>query len=114
MAHQPNAPFLSDAHSDKTQSVGGNCVIPPQSQRNRWRHRVRHCRKLSFGLTDSGIDLGIDVAVEHRQANPDNDMRVGKVVPTLMMGHGHPPVQALAEPTHWVLTLFNTRLWYPC
>ncbi len=25
-------------------------------------------------------------------------MHVGKVVPTLMMGHGHPPAQVLAEP----------------
>ncbi len=28
----------------------------------------------------------------------DDDMRVGKVTPTLMMGHGRPLVQVLAEP----------------
>ncbi len=28
----------------------------------------------------------------------DDNMRIGKVTPTLTMGHGRPPAQALAEP----------------
>ncbi len=45
---------------------------------------------------DSGIDL--DVTLGHRMStSTDNDMHVGKVTPTLMMGHGRPPAQALAE-----------------
>ncbi len=32
------------------------------------------------------------------QTSTDDNMRIGKVTPTFTMGHGHPPVQALAEP----------------
>ncbi len=45
---------------------------------------------------DSGIDL--DATLEHQTStSTDDDMRVGKVMPTLTMGHGHPLAQALAE-----------------
>ncbi len=32
------------------------------------------------------------------RTSTDDDMRIGKVTPTLMMGHGRLPAQALAEP----------------
>ncbi len=41
--------------------------------------------------------MTLDVTLGLRTST-DDDMRVGKVTPTLMMGHGHPPVQVLAEP----------------
>ncbi len=46
---------------------------------------------------DSGIDMNLDVTLGLQQFKDDN-MRMGKVTPTLTMGHGCPPVQALAEP----------------
>ncbi len=52
---------------------------------------------MSLGSGDSGIDLDLDVTLGLWQCDND-DMRVGKVMPTLTMGHGCPPVQALAEP----------------
>ncbi len=58
-ASQPDAPKSADAHSDMTRLAGGNAVVL-QSWRNRWWHRVRHCRKLSLGSVDSGIDLDLD------------------------------------------------------
>ncbi len=94
-ASQPNAP--THLHSDMTQSAGGD-VIVLQSRCNRRRCRVRCCRKLSLGSIDSGIDLELDVQPELRQNETDGDMHVGKVVPTLTMGHGHSPAQVLAEP----------------
>ena len=46
---------------------------------------------------DSGIDL--DVTSGHRTStSTDDDMQVGRVPPTLTLGHGRPPVQVLAEP----------------
>ncbi len=46
---------------------------------------------------DSGIDL--DVTSGHwTSTSTDDDMRVGRVLPTLTLGHGRPPAQALAEP----------------
>ena len=57
----------------------------------------RRTRKLSLGSVDSGIDL--DVTSGHRTStSTDDDMRVGRVPPTLSLGHGRPPAQALAEP----------------
>ncbi len=96
-ACQLNAPIPSDVHSNKTQSAGSDCAAP-QSQRNCRRCCIRCCRKLSLGSTDLRIDLGIDAAADNRQANPDDIMCVGKVVPTLTMGHGCPLAQALVEP----------------
>ena len=96
-ASQLDAPNPPNVHSDKTRLVGGNCTIS-QSQRNHRQRCIRHCRKLSLGSTDSGIDLEIDVAGGNWQLNTDDAMRVGKVVPMLTMGHGCPPAQALAEP----------------
>ena len=46
---------------------------------------------------DSGIDMTLDATLG-LQTSTDDNMRVGKVMPTLTMGHGHPPAQALAEP----------------
>ena len=45
---------------------------------------------------DSGIDMTLDATLGLRTST-DDDMRMGKVMPTLMMGHGRPPAQALAE-----------------
>ncbi len=44
---------------------------------------------------DSGIDMDATLGLRE---DASNDMRVGKVPPTLTMGHGRPPAQALAEP----------------
>ncbi len=46
---------------------------------------------------DSGIDMNLDATLGLRMST-DNDMRMGKVTPTLTMGHGRPLAQALAEP----------------
>ncbi len=96
-ASQQSAASTTDAHPSASRSSCSN-QIAAQSWRNcQWR-RVRCCRKLSLGSVDSSIDL--DVTLEHRTStSTDNDMRVGKVAPTLTMGHGHLPAQALAEPT---------------
>ncbi len=46
---------------------------------------------------DSGIDL--DATSGHQTStSTDDDMRVGRVPPTLTLGHGHLLAQALAEP----------------
>ncbi len=45
---------------------------------------------------DSGIDMNLDVTLGLQHSTDDN-MHMGKVTPTLMMGHGHPPAQALVE-----------------
>ncbi len=95
-ASQPDALKSANSHPDTTWLVGNN-MVAPQSRRNHWRRRVRCCRKLSLGSGDSGIDLDLDVTLGLWQCDND-DMRVGKVMPTLTMGHGCPPVQALAEP----------------
>ncbi len=95
-ASQPSTLELTFPHPDATRSMSSN-VVATQSQRNHQRCRVRCCRKLSLGSVDSGIDMTLDVTIGLRTST-DDDMRVGKVMPTLMMGHGHLPVQALAEP----------------
>ncbi len=97
-ASQMDAPTPSNAHSNETWSAGSGCAIPQQSRCNCQRHRIRCCWKLSLGSTDLGIALGTDMATDNRQANLADNMRVGKVVPTLTMGHGRPLAQALAEP----------------
>ncbi len=95
-ASQPSAPELTFPHPDATRSTS-NDAVAMQSQRNRWRCRVRRCRKLSLGSADSGIDMTLDATIGLRTST-DDDMHIGKVTPTLTMGHGHLPVQALAEP----------------
>ena len=47
---------------------------------------------------DSGIELDVTVGLRDDANITNNDMRVGKVTPTLTMGHGQLPAQALAEP----------------
>ncbi len=47
---------------------------------------------------DSGIDLELDAETGLWQLDSDDNMCVGKVVLTLMMGHGCPLAQALTEP----------------
>ncbi len=47
------------------------------------------------------MDLGIDMTLDATLGlwtSTDDDMHVGKVTPTLTMGHGHLPAQVLAEP----------------
>ncbi len=79
-----------------TQSAGGDTVVP-QSWHNRQWCCVRCCWKLSLGSIDSGIDLELDVTSGLRQCE-DDDMHMGKVTPTLTMGHRRPLAQALVEP----------------
>ncbi len=97
-ASQPYAAEPAHTHSSATQS-SCNLVVAPQSQRNRRRRRVWRCWKLSHGSVDSGIELDTTTGrQDDANADADQNMRVGKVTPTLTMGHGHPPAQALAEP----------------
>ncbi len=95
-AGQPSTPELTIPHPDATQLMSNNTVAA-QSQHNHQRRRVRCCQKLSLGSVDSGIDVTLDVTLG-LQTSTDDDMHMGKVPPTLTMGHGHPPVQVLAEP----------------
>ena len=96
-ASQLDAAESAHTHSGATRSPC-NLTVAPQSWRNcRW-HRVRHCRKLSLGSVDSGIELDVTVGLRDDANITNNDMRVGKVTPTLTMGHGQLPAQALAEP----------------
>ena len=94
-ASQPSAASTTDAHPGASRLPCTN-QIAVQSRRNRRRHRVRRCRKLSLGSVDSSIDL--DATSGHRTStSTDDDMQVGRVLPTLTLGHGCPPAQALAE-----------------
>ncbi len=95
-AGQPSAPESTITHPNATWSMS-NDAVATQSQRNRWRHRVRRCRKLSLGSVDSRIDMTLDATLG-LWTSTDDDMRVGKVMPTLTMGHGRPLAQALVEP----------------
>ncbi len=95
-ASQPSTPESTILHPNATRSTS-NDAVAAQSRRNRRQRRVRCCRKLSLGSADSGIDMTLDATLGLRTSTDDN-MRVGKVTPTLMMGHGCPPAQALAEP----------------
>ncbi len=95
-ASQPSTPESTFLHPDASQSMS-NDTVAMQSRRNCWWHRVRRCQKLSLGSADSGIDMTLDVTTGLRTSTDDN-MRIGKVMPTLTMGHGHPLVQVLAEP----------------
>ncbi len=95
MASQLSTARTMDAHPGASRSPCAD-QIAAQSRRNHQRRRVRRCRKLSLGSADSGIDL--DVTSGHRTStSTDNDMQVGRVPLTLTLGHGRPPVQALAE-----------------
>ena len=95
-ASQSSAASTMDAHPGVSRSPCAN-QIAAQSRRNRRRRRVRCCRKLSLGSVDSGIDL--DATLGHRTStSTDDNMRVGRVPPTLTLGHGRLPAQALAEP----------------
>ncbi len=93
-ASQPCATSSAHAHSGASRLP---CYIEAtaQSQRNHRRRRVQCCRKLSLGSVDSSIEMDATLGL---QEGDSNDMRVGRVLPTLTMGHGRPPVQALAEP----------------
>ena len=95
-ARQPSTPESTFPHPDASRSMS-NDAVAAQSWHNHWRHRVRRCRKLSLGSADSGIDMTSDATIG-LWTSTNNNMRIGKVMPTLMMGHGHPPAQALAEP----------------
>ncbi len=94
-ASQPSAASATDAYPGVSRSPCTNQVAA-QSQCNCRRCRVWCCRKLSLGSVDSGIDL--DATLGHQTSTSTDDMCVGKVTPTLTMGHGHPAAQALAEP----------------
>ncbi len=95
-ASQPSAACAMDAHPGVPRSPCAD-QIAAQSRRNHRRRQVRRCWKLSLGSVDSGIDL--DATSGHRTStSTDDDMRVGRVPPTLTLGHGHLPAQALAEP----------------
>ena len=95
-ASQPYATEPVHTHSGATQSPC-NLTVALQSRRNcRW-HRVRRCQKLSHGSVDSGIELDAGLQGDANDNDAQN-MRVGKVTPTLTMGHGCPPAQALAKP----------------
>ncbi len=94
-ASQPSTPESTFPHPDASWSMS-NDAVAALSQHNHRRHRVRHCRKLSLGSVDSGIDMTLDATIGLRTST-DNDMHIGKVMPTLTMGHGHPLVQVLAE-----------------
>ena len=88
----PRAPKGQPAEHPGVDIPTSQCV-PVDKQ-----HQVRCCRKLSLGSVDSGIDMTLDATTGLRTST-DDDMRIGKVTPTLTMGHGHPPAQALAELT---------------
>ncbi len=108
-ASQPYTAEPVHTHSGATQSPC-NLAVAPQSWRNCRRRRVRRCRKLSRGSVDSRIELDTTTGLRgDANDNDDQNMRVGKVTPTLTMGHGCPPVQALAEPA---TSLSNT--WPQC
>ncbi len=96
MARQPGAASAMDVHPGASRSPCTNQVAA-QSWCNHRQRQVRHCQKLSLGSVDSGIDLGATLG-HWMSTSTDDDMRIGKVMPTLMMGHGHPLAQALAEP----------------
>ncbi len=102
MLAPPEASQLDAAESSHTHScvtrLPCNLVVAPQSRHNHRRRRVWRCRKLSLGSVDSGIELDVTAGLRDDANNTNNDMRVGKVMPTLTMGHGRPPAQALAEP----------------
>ncbi len=96
MASQPSAACAMDVHPGASRSPCAD-QIAAQSRCNCQRCRVRRCWKLSLESVDSSIDL--DATSGHRTStSTDDDMRVGRVLPTLTLGHGCPPVQALAEP----------------
>ncbi len=95
-ASQPSTLESTIPHPDATR-LTSNDAVAAQSRHNRRRHRVRHCRKLSLGSVDSGVDMTLYATLGLRTST-DNNMCMGKVTLTLTMGHGHPPVQALAEP----------------
>ena len=94
-ASQPSTLESTFPHPDVSRSMS-NDVVAMQSRHNRRQRRVRRCRKLSLGSVDSGIDMTLDATTGLRTST-DDDMRVGKVTPTLTMGHGRLPAQALAE-----------------
>ncbi len=83
-AGQPCAASSTHAHSGVSW-LPCNVKATEQSRCNRQRCRVRCCRKLSLGSVDSGIDM--DATLGLREGD-SNDMRVGRVLPMLTMGHG--------------------------
>ena len=95
-ASQLSTPESTFSHPDASRSMS-NDTVAVQSRRNRRQRQVRRCQKLSLGSADSGIDMALDVTTG-LQTSTDDDMRIGKVTPTLTMGHGCLPAQVLAEP----------------
>ncbi len=95
-ASRPEAPRSAHAHPSAAQSPCSD-EVGAQSQCNRRQRRLRRCRKLSVGLADSGIDVDAAIGLQSSTESTDDSMRVGRVLPTLTMGHGRPPAQALAE-----------------
>ncbi len=86
-ASQLDAAESMHTHSGATRSQC-NLAVAPQSQRNCRRRRLRHCRKLSLGSVDSGIELDAPAGLRDDANDTESNMRVGKVTPTLTMGHG--------------------------
>ncbi len=86
-ASQLDAAESTHAHSCATRSPC-NLAVAPQSRRNHRQRRVRRCRTLRLGSVDSGIEMDVAAGFRDNANNTDNNMRVGKVMPTLTMGHG--------------------------
>ncbi len=95
-ASQPSTPESTFPHPDASRSTS-NDAVAAQSRRNHQWCQVRRCQKLSLGSADSVIDMTLDATTGFRTST-DDDMRIGKVMPTLTMGHGHLLAQVLAEP----------------
>ncbi len=58
-ASQPSTPESTFPHPGASWSTS-NDMVAAQSRHNRQQRRVRHCRKLSLGSADSGIDMALD------------------------------------------------------
>ncbi len=84
-ASQPSATSAMDTHPGASRSPCTDQVAV-QSRCNRRQRQVRRCRKLSLGSVDSSIDL--DATLGHwTSTSTDDDMQVGRVPPTLTLGH---------------------------
>ncbi len=83
-AGQSNHPCLTYVNSN-TRSASGDCATWRQTRRNHRRRHLRCWRKLSRESADSGVGLDND---KEQDRTTNANMRVGKVTPTLTMGHG--------------------------
>ena len=86
-ASQPDALESAHTHSGVTR-LPCNLAVALQSRRNRQRRRIWRCWKLSLGSVDSGIELDAPAGLRDNANDTESNMRVGKVMPTLTMGHG--------------------------